>query len=185
MSKTFRYRNSQEHDNSKLILSTDNIQLVAVQPCHAADIYSHFTEQVTEYMVPEPMKSIEQAHDFVTQCREVVFRHESAVFVIEMKKNKEFIGLCALHGNGKAASPEFGLWIKTSAQGKGYGFAALSLIYTWVKQHLLYDYIIYPVSKKNMASRRLVEKLGGKLVRNRLIQSASGNYLDEVVYHIY
>ncbi|MDZ4875470.1 MAG: hypothetical protein CLLPBCKN_004866 [Chroococcidiopsis cubana SAG 39.79] len=61
-------------------------------------------------------------------------------------------------------TPEFGIWLKT-AHGRKYGLEAIRGIKNWAEQNLDYEYFLYPVNRANIASRKIPETLGGKVVR--------------------
>ncbi len=55
----------------------------------------------------------------------------------------------------------------------------------WIDENIEYEYIKYPIDKKNFPSRRIVEALGGGIRDEYKKKNLSGNILDEVEYWIY
>lgn len=57
-------------------------------------------------------------------------------------------------------------------------------IKAWADKNLDYDYLIYPVCKDNIPSRKIAESLGGTVISSGIKVFPSGKRLEEVVYHI-
>jgi len=55
----------------------------------------------------------------------------------------------------------------------------------WSHKNIKFNYLIYPVDKKNIASRKIPEKNGGKIMEEKKTKGMAGNELDEYVYWIY
>ena len=81
--------------------------------------------------------------------------------------------------------PEFGVWTKKSSHGNGYGKEAIHALYKWACRNIEFDYITYPVDKRNVASRKIPESLGGVVAKEYKQENLAGFELDEVEYHIY
>jgi len=104
--------------------------------------------------------------------------------VIVDKNTGEFIGCGGLH-HIDTPHPEFGIWLKKSAHGHGYGKEAIVAMKDWADQNLAYEYLIYPVDKANIASCRIPEFLGGKISGEHSDVGMGGNKLNIVEYRIY
>lgn len=85
--------------------------------------------------------------------------------------------------NPDASIAEIGFMLKASAQGKGYGFEALSLIINHAFDTLTLNKLSATCAVKNIGSYKLLEKVGftreGHLKHNAFI---SGQYVDDYVY---
>ena len=121
------------------------------------NIFNNFTDEITVYMYPSPSKDISETI--------------------------EFIGAAGLH-NTKKEIPEFGIWIKKSSFGNGYGREAITLLFNWAKENLDVEYIKYPVDKGNIASKKIPLSLNGKLVKTYQEKTPDGRILDLEEYHI-
>jgi RimJ/RimL family protein N-acetyltransferase len=77
-----------------------------------------------------------------------------------------------------------GVWLKKEAHGSHYGQEAVEAVVAWVSAYVDCDDLIYPVDKRNTASRKIPERLGGEIIGERNIQNESGTILDEFVYRI-
>ena len=109
---------------------------------------------------------------------------EKISLLIVDKDSEEFLGYISIH-QVNTKTPELGIWLKKSAHGYNYGYEALHLLKIWAETNLHYDYLKYPVDKQNIPSRKLAEKLGGRIEDKYIKTSESGNLLDEVEYRFY
>lgn len=165
-------------------LVSERIKLQPISMKYKEDIFREFTSEITVFMAPSASKKIEETEAFITSSLEKIENSEEIVFAVLKKENNEFLGCAGLH-HMDTQVPEFGIWIKKSAHGNGYGLEAVQTIKTWVDQNLEYEHIYYPVAKQNYASRRIPESLGGKLIRGFVGIKHDGTPLDEVEYRIY
>jgi RimJ/RimL family protein N-acetyltransferase len=100
------------------------------------------------------------------------------------KDTREFIGCCGIH-DIHSPHPALGIWIKKPTHGNGYGKEAVQGMIEWAKASIDYEYLRYPVDKRNFPSRRIPEQLGGIIGRELTKINQSGNELDEIEYWIY
>ncbi|MEH1915888.1 GNAT family N-acetyltransferase [Nostoc sp.] len=110
--------------------------------------------------------------------------HTDLVLVILKKDGLEFLGICEV-GGIDTQTPELGIWLKKSAHGHGFGREAINALKDWVDKNLQYNYLSYPVDKRNIPSRKIAESLEGKVFREFQQINKSGDLLDEVEYRIY
>ena len=80
--------------------------------------------------------------------------------VIRLKDSGEFIGRAGLHAIG-SAEPALGIWLKETAQSRGYGSEAIAALAAWAAPRFAIANFIWPVAEENVPSRRLAEALGG------------------------
>lgn len=168
----------------QLNLIADRIKLIPIDVKYAKDICSHFTAEITRYMWPSAPKSQTEIDQHVLLRRNEMQAGENISLLVIKKDTEEFLGYVTLD-QAKSVTPELGLWLKKDAHGFGYGFEALNLLKTWAEKNLQYNCLKYPVDKQNIPSRKLAEKLGGRIEAEYIKKSESGNLLDEVEYRIY
>lgn len=169
-------------DYTSLNLISERIHLVPIHMKYAQDICKHFTAEITQFMWPSaPKTQAEINQHIISQQLEMKNGREISMIIID-KSIEEFFGYASIH-QADSKTPELGIWLKKSAHGFHYGFEALDLLKKWAENNLIYDYIKYPVDKRNIASRKLAEKLGGEIKDEYVKTSESGNLLDEVEYH--
>jgi ribosomal-protein-alanine N-acetyltransferase len=167
----------------KVIIDTERLSLIPIDRKYAQEIFREFTNEITTYMFPKPAEKIEETHYFIDEAMEKNKRNEQLQMVVLDKETKEFIGCAGLH-KIKTRTPELGIWIKKSAHGHGYGREAIAGFEDWAQKNLDFDYLIYPVDKRNIPSRKIPESLSGQLDKEYKKTNLSGNQLDYIEYQI-
>ncbi len=171
-------------DSSNLVIESPNLVIKAIGLDYAPDIFKEFTPEITRYMSPKPAENIEETRAFIESSIKSNQAGTDFQAVIISKDTKEFIGLTGLH-HIDIPHPEFGVWVKKSAHGHGYGKEAILAMKTWADQNLDYEYLVYPVDKANIASCRIPEAMGGKVFKERNDVGMGGNKLNIVEYRVY
>ncbi|MDZ8087498.1 MAG: GNAT family N-acetyltransferase [Nostoc sp. DedQUE12b] len=164
-------------ESKRLILQTISLE-------HTEDVFREFTSEITIFMYPKPAQSLRETEKII---REMILQrenHTDLVLVILKKDGLEFLGICEV-GAIDTQTPELGIWLKKSAHGHGFGREAIDALKDWVDKNLEYNYLSYPVDKRNIPSRKIAESLGGKVFREFQQINKSGDLLDEVEYRIY
>ena len=160
------------------------LHLAPINLTHADDIFREFTPEITRYMYPQPTATIAGTIAFIEKS--IVEKQAVRDFqtVILHKDTDEFLGCVGLH-RLDTKTPDIGIWLKKSAHGHGYGPEAVRQLKTWADQNLDYNYLIYPVDKANLASRKIPESLGGQIAREYEELSQDGRPLNIMEYHIH
>lgn len=165
-------------------ISSERLKLIPTSLVYAQDIFSEFTKELTVFMYPKPATKIEETISFIQVSQEKMKNNEALQVVILEKDTDEFLGHGGIHGL-KSDTPELGIWIKKSAHGKKYGREAVTALKKWIDTNLKYKFIKYPVDRRNIASRKIAESLGGMVGAEYKKISMTGNELHEVEYRIY
>ena len=147
-------------------------------------IYTEFSPEITVYMFPRSAERISETEKFIRAASRQRAAGTDLIFVILDQQTGEFSGVCGLHNTGKAYQPEFGIWLKKGAQGKGLGLEAISALKKWSERTLMVDCFIYPVDRRNQPSRKIAETLNGEIIDEKKVKALSGRMLDEVIYLI-
>ena len=171
-------------NTSNLAIESPNLIIKAISLDYAPDIFQEFTPEITVYMYPKSPDKIEETIAFINSSTKENEQGTSFQAVIVDKNTGEFIGCGGLH-HIDTPQPEFGIWIKKSAHGHGYGKEAILAMKTWADQNLAYEYLFYPVDKANVASCRIPEFLGGKIAGEHADIGMGGNTLNIVEYRVY
>ncbi len=171
-------------DLSTIILETARLRLVPLTQKYAADIFREFTTEVVVWMVPSVPKSVTDTEQFIMESTLKRVAGTEIVFAVLEKETDEFLGCTGIH-EINTKTPEFGIWLKMSAQNQGYGKEIVEATKNWVDENVDYEYIIYPVSTANPRSRALAESLGGVAGEEFEIKAQDGRTLKEVEYRIY
>jgi [ribosomal protein S5]-alanine N-acetyltransferase len=170
--------------DKKLFIETERVIIKAISLDYKEDIFQEFTSEITTYMFPKPSDDISEVVDFINKSVEENNKGSNFQAEILRKDNNEFLGCGGVHKIDKK-TPELGIWIKKSAHGNGYGAEAVTALKKWADENLDYKYLLYPVEENNIASKKIPEFLGGKLVREYDEKNLSGRMLHLLEYHIY
>jgi ribosomal-protein-alanine N-acetyltransferase len=171
-------------DLNTVEIVTDRLTLRPVTTVYTEEIFAEFTPEITKYMLPSSPRHISETEQFIADTLEKRSRGSDLVLAILAKETDEFLGCCGLHGRENPREPELGIWVKKSAHGRGFGREAVAAVRDWAERHLIVDAFIYPVDRKNTASRNVAEALDGTIVRSEPIKTMSGGELDAVIYKI-
>ena len=158
--------------------------LLPVSRDHAEEIFRSFTPQITRYMNPRPAQAIDETLEFIDESRKEIADGTNLPLSVICKQTGAFVGCAGLHDIG-ANDRELGIWIKQASQGHGYGHEAITAVIEWARSNLQFEYLRYPVDKRNLPSRKIAERNGGVIRKEYRKMSQSGFELDEVEYWIY
>jgi RimJ/RimL family protein N-acetyltransferase len=175
--------------NGQVVICPDEIVgprlvLKPITSAYAVEIFQEFTPEITTYMMPRSPSQISETEQFIALACEQRKSGTDLGLVILDKSGGEFLGVCGLHGTQNSKQPEVGIWLKKAAHKKGFGREAISVLKDWCELTLDVEGLIYPVDRRNQASRKIPELLGGKIVSEKKETNMSGNELDEVIYFI-
>ncbi len=172
-------------DLTAITISTDRLLLKSLTPEWREEMFREFTSEITVYMAPKPAETIADTDAFIGESIKKMTNGYELIVAITDRETKEFLGVAGVH-ELDTIHPELGVWIKKSAHGHTYGREAVTGLKEWLdKEGYTYEYLRYPVSKVNIASRKIPESLGGTVAREMKTVNASGKELDEVEYRIY
>ncbi len=165
-------------------IKTERLRLEPIELSHAEDCFKYMDNSVTTYMYPKPADDISETIAWINGARGKMKKGSNVQLVIINKTTGEFLGCAGLH-EVDLKTPEFGVWTKKDSHGNGYGREAITAIYNWACSNIEFDYIIYPVDKRNIASRKIPESLGGIVKKEYKEKNMAGVELYLLDYHIY
>lgn len=165
-------------------IETERLLLVPTSLKYKEDIFREFNKSITKYMYPKPAQRVEEVAQWINSSIEGLKEGSNFQMVALKKESEEFLGCAALHHVDRKA-PEMGVWLKKPAHGNGYGKEAMAALKKWADKNLGYEYILYPVADKNIASRKIPESLGGKIVKEYDKVGLDGNKYHCLEYRIY
>jgi lysophospholipase L1-like esterase/RimJ/RimL family protein N-acetyltransferase len=165
-------------------LITKRLILKPVTYEYAHDIFTHFNYEITRYMYPKPADDINDTLAFIKSSIDKYNAGEEIVFTAILKETNEFIGCMGIH-HLNTKTPELGIWIKKSSHGNHYGLEGISEIIAYARSHFTYDYLIYPVDRRNLASRNIPESHGGIVKKAYDVFGMAHNDLKIIEYFIY
>ena len=164
-------------------ISTQRLLLKPISMAYKTDIFREFTQEVTTYLYSEPPKKVQDTENFINQSLLNMAKGEELVIVILKKDSQEFLG-CSGINKINSKYPRYGIWLKKSAYKHGYATETISALQLWADENLNYEYLRYALDQANTASRRVVEKIGGKIGKEYDVITASGKVLNLVEYKI-
>ncbi|PAX60381.1 GNAT family N-acetyltransferase [Brunnivagina elsteri] len=162
---------------------TNRLVLKAIEMQYKTEIFREFTAEITTYMYPRAANDISETESFIQESLAGLREGYNLQLVILKKDTKEFLGCTGIH-RINTKMPEFGIWLKKSAQGNYYGFETIAALKQWGEENLDCEGFIYPVDRDNYPSRKIPERLGGKIVKEYDKLNLSENILYLVEYWI-
>ncbi|MEA5502891.1 GNAT family N-acetyltransferase [Halotia wernerae UHCC 0503] len=166
-----------------LKISTLRLLLEPISLKYKQCIFREFTQEITTYMHPRSPQTISETELFINESLLEMQNGDNLIVVILKKDSQEFLGCSGIHElNSKY--PAAGIWLKKSAHGNGYGLEAIAALKKWAEDNLDYEYLIYPVDRANIPSRKIPERLGGQIFREYEQINLSGNILRLIEYRI-
>ncbi|ACK74111.1 conserved hypothetical protein (plasmid) [Gloeothece citriformis PCC 7424] len=168
----------------KLSLESKRLILQPISILYIEDVFREFTSEITTFMYPKPPQNLRETEKIIKDMIQQRENQTEIVLVILKKDNLEFLGIGEV-GAINTDAPHLGIWLKQSAHGNGFGKEAVNQLKNWADKNLKYNYLSYPVDKRNIPSRKIAESIGGKIFREFQQTNKNGNLLDEVEYRIY
>jgi RimJ/RimL family protein N-acetyltransferase len=150
-------------DLSRTLITSARLTIRAFTGADAAESFAEANARVAKFMSRNPPA-------FETEFKTIWQKGISDMktgkelhLVVRLTTTNEFIGSAGLHP-ADATLLESGLWIKESAQGRGYGREAVAAVIKWASERFRPSGFLYPVVDEDTASRRLAEALGGEII---------------------
>jgi [ribosomal protein S5]-alanine N-acetyltransferase len=167
-----------------LVITTNRLKIIPISEKYLHDMFKECTREVAKYLSFDPSGKIEYMVKYIQLSQIKMQNGEEIPVHITNKITGEFIGCSGVH-KINTDNPELGIWIKKSAQRKGFGKETIGALIDWAQKHLQFTYLVYPVAKENIPSRKLIESLGGIQKAEKIFTSPTGKVLDEVEYWVY
>ncbi|MFJ7404667.1 MULTISPECIES: GNAT family N-acetyltransferase [unclassified Lysinibacillus] len=144
------------------MLITENCIIQSLKPNHVEDIYSLYcNEEVRSFLGGVPEKSyIYSSFDSMLQAP-----FPNSYFYISLKNNNEFIGLVSIDEYHEKTTYELSYQFLPQYWGKGYAFEVLLAIIHYGFFSLNLSKIVAETQTANIASCRVLEKLGMQKVK--------------------
>jgi RimJ/RimL family protein N-acetyltransferase len=170
-------------DLTQVRISTERLTLRSFTAADAHESFVEANARIARYMSWNPAGS-EDEYRLVWQGLEAAMKAGRQVsLTVRLAGTGEFIGLTAL-ASAEGDLLETGLWIKESAQGRGYGREAVAAVLGWGSAMFHPSAFLYPVVDENTPSCRLAESLGGVVKGTRQRQKAGDSMRTLLLYHL-
>ncbi|OKH27597.1 GNAT family N-acetyltransferase [Chroogloeocystis siderophila] len=163
---------------------TNRLVLKPISMEYKDNTFLEFTEEITTYMCPQSPREISETEAFIQEGITQLKIGSDLRVVILKKETQEFLGCAGIH-NIKQQHPELGIWLKKAAHGNKYGLEVITALKDWTDTNIIYEYLSYPVDRRNIASRKIPEALGGQISREYEYIQIDGNTLYLLEYRIY
>lgn len=167
-----------------VLLESDRLILKPISLEYKEEIFREFNSEVTKFTYSKSAETIQETENFIHRAIRSQEEESGLLLVILNKNDLSFLGVCGVY-KLKTRTAGFGIWIKKSAWGYGFGKEAIHRLKMWIDGAIEYDYLIYESDRENIASRKIPESLGGKIVSEYQRIGLAGNTLNLVEYHIY
>jgi len=145
--------------DTTLTFSSDRLKFIIVNDQYVEDIFRELTPTVAKFLPFIPTGKKEDTFGFVAYSLGQLEQQKDITLLATDKETGEFIGCCGIHDMGEE-SISLGIWLKESANGKGYGTEIIKALEQFVFDSIPVDYLIYNVEKDNQGSIHIAEKLG-------------------------
>jgi RimJ/RimL family protein N-acetyltransferase len=147
-------------------INSERLRLKLFTADDAEDLFAAITPAITRFMQWEPPRSLAAFAEVWRSWLAPIHDGSDLHFVVRALAHDRCLGLVGLHA-AKTACPELGIWIREDAQGNGLGREAIAAVADWASETLEPDCFEYPVAERNVASRRIAERLWGVVIGSR------------------
>ncbi len=147
-------------------------------PEDAPELFACVTPEITRFMTWEPSPTLA---DFAVVWRTwlpAIADRSDLHLVPRSREDGRRLGIVGLHAL-QSGRPELGIWLRRDVHGMGLGHEVIGAVRAWASENVRVEYFEYPVAEENLASRRIAEAYGGRIVERR----TNAKYRS-VVYHI-
>lgn len=165
-------------------IETNRLKLILPSLKYKKAVFNGLTKEVTTYMYPVPFKSVKRAKKFINYFRQWYINWTDVLLLVIRKSDSKFLWCVGLH-DIKKTDPGFGIRFCSRAHWKWYAIESLRSLYERWKNNLNYEYLKYPVDRRNIASRKIAEKLGWVIVCEYPMVTKTWKELDVVEYRIW
>lgn len=170
-------------DYTTIQLRTKRLLLKPTSLASVAELYKEFTPQIALYMYPEPYDNetelMESSKKYIAKMQ----NGECLAMDVFVTEKNGLIGRAFLI-DILTKKPELGIWLKQSAHGHDYGKEIMHALYAWAKENIQYSFIKYPVDKRNIPSKKIIESMGGTVGKGYDVTNKAGKVLYILEYRL-
>ncbi|MES0000913.1 GNAT family N-acetyltransferase [Mesorhizobium sp. M0051] len=150
----------------------------AFAPDDAPEVFACISQEITQFMAWEPPPTLEDFESVWRTWLPLIENRQDLHMVARDRKDGRCLGIVGTHAL-QSGRPELGIWLRRDVHGMGYGRELIGSVVVWVSMHVPVEYFEYPVAEENLASRRIAEAFGGRIMGRR-----TNPKYRSVVYHI-
>jgi RimJ/RimL family protein N-acetyltransferase len=170
-------------DLSHVEITSPRLILRSTTAADGDEAFSEGNASIARFMSWNPPASRDQFDGILRALMAQMVIGENLNLTVRLLETREFLGSAGLH-SGDTDFLETGIWIKQSAQRRGYGREAVAAVVAWASFKFQPSGLLWPVVDENLASRRLVESLGGQIIGMRRRQKAGNVERTQLIYRI-
>ena len=124
------------------------------------------------------IKSVEDAQNYIEEKYLPSYSlNGHGAYIVILKETGKSIGSCGLYKREDLEHPDVGFAFLTEYSGKGYGFESAQAVLHWAKETLKINTVLGFTLPGNIASIKLLEKLGLKNIGPYLMKDDSEELL--------
>lgn len=168
-------------------LETERTILREMTPDDVTALLKHFgNPEVIKFIAMQPIKTIEQANEWLKWMGGVFSRKDGLRWGIALKEDGSFIGSAGIHGwNRESNYAEIGYDIAPAYWGEGLATEVARCLIEFGFTSMKLNRLEADVVKGNIASMKVLQKLGFKqegILRQRLLKG--GKYYDLYLFSL-
>jgi RimJ/RimL family protein N-acetyltransferase len=170
-------------DLSEVSISSPRLILRSSSAADDDEAFAEGNAAIARFMSWNPPASREDFDGSRKAILAQMLAGEGLSLTVRLSSTGEFLGVTSLHP-ADADLLETGIWIKQSAQRRGYGREAIAAVVAWASSRFRPSGLLWPVVDENIPSCRLVESLGGQIIGSRRRQKAGDIERTLLLYRI-
>lgn len=114
-----------------------------------------------KYIGDRGVRTLEQSEEYILNRLVESYKVNGyGLYLTELKKDKTPIGLCGLVNRDTLEDIDIGFAFLPDFKGKGYGYESAVAVRNYAKKELGFSRLVGITNKENIASIKLLEKLG-------------------------
>jgi RimJ/RimL family protein N-acetyltransferase len=158
----------------KLILMTERLLLKEFELSDANEMFDLNSDtDVIKFTGDKPFKNIEEAQALITNYDQYE-KYKMGRWTVLAKQTNEYLGWCGLKYHEDVKEVDIGFRFHQKYWGRGYATESAAACLKYGFENLNLNRIIGRVLKENMASIKVLEKIGMKLEKEELLHDAPG-----------
>ena len=170
-------------DLSQTFITSARLTIRAFTAADAAESFAEANARVAKFMSWNPPASEMEFRTIWQRGISDMRTGKGLHLVIRLTSTNEFIGSAGLDP-ADGTLLETGIWIKESAQHRGYGREAVAAVIKWASERFHPSGFLYPVVDENTSSRRLADALRGEVIGTRQRHKAGDKKRRLLLYRI-
>lgn len=147
-----------------VLIHSERLQLTEIKADQRQFVYDLFNDpDCIRFIGDRGIRSLADAQDYLEQKLIHSYQqHGYGLFQVSLKDRDEALGICGLVKRDADNPPDIGFAFLPEYRAQGYCSEAGEAVLNWAKKHAISDTILAYTNPDNVASIRVLEKLGLK-----------------------